>query len=124
MIHERSYKFFVEKSQWINSLRNFNISQGEESKRFQNSSSISSLQNNFVLLQQSPEVNNRESFRQQQSQIQYLPPHSKYIFEHDQNVQSHRDKTEVRDIRIIQNQLEIAKSTIDTLKEELNVLSL
>ena len=100
------------------------MAQGEESKRFQNSSSISSLQNNFVLLQQSPEVNNRESFRQQQSQIQYLPPHSKYVFEHDQNGQSHRDKTEVRDIRIIQNQLEIAKSTIDTLKEELNVLSL
>lgn len=97
------------------------MTQGEESKRFQNSSSISSLQNNFVLLQQSPEVNNRESFRQQ-SQIQYLPPHSKYVFEHDQNGQSHRDKTEVRDIRIIQNQLEIAKSTIDTLKEELNVL--
>lgn len=47
------------------------------------------------------------------------PPHSKYVEQNEQ--QSHRDKTEIRDIRIIQNQLEIARSTIDTLKEELNV---
>lgn len=47
------------------------------------------------------------------------PPHSKYVEQSEQ--QSHRDKTEVRDIRIIQNQLEIARNTIDTLKEELNV---
>jgi len=99
-------------------LRNFSMSQAENSKQLQNSS-ISNLQNNFVLLQQSPEVHNRESFRQQ-SQRKYLSPHSKYAGEQEPNVQSHRDKAEIRDIRIIQNQLEIAQSTIETLKEELH----
>lgn len=94
------------------------MSQTENSKQLQNSS-ISNLQNNFVLLQQSPEVHNRESFHQQ-SQRKYLSPHSKYAGEQEPNVQSHRDKAEIRDIRIIQNQLEIAQSTIETLKEELH----
>ena len=37
---------------------------------------------------------------------------------------SQRDTGETRDIRILQRQLDLARSTIDTLKEELNVKNL
>jgi len=50
-----------------------------------------------------------------------LSPKSKYL----EGIQvSQRDTGETRDIRILQGQLDLARSTIDTLKEELNVRSL
>jgi len=96
-------------------LRNFSMAQLEESRQImQNSSSIANMQSHFISSQKTPENSHRSISRQ------YMPPppHSKYVEQNEQ--QSHRDKTEIRDIRIIQNQLEIARSTIDTLKEELN----
>ena len=95
------------------------MAQLEESRQMmQNSSSIANMQSHFISSQKTPENSHRSISRQ------YMPPphHSKYVEHVEQNEQqSHRDKTEIRDIRIIQNQLEIARSNIDTLKEELNV---